>query len=122
MTTARDTMVDALDLESFVLRAGGLKALNMTDQGNALGLPVKNIPSPERAAQTSCVLFVSPFQGLNLFLGYESQGVALGYHVIALSARDVGARENYERGFKLGRKLPTRPGTRLDIRTANGKP
>ena len=32
--------------------------------------------------------FVTPFQGLNMFLGRCSQGVALGCHVIALSARD----------------------------------
>jgi hypothetical protein len=28
--------------------------------------------------------FVTPFQGLNLFSGCESQGVALGYHVLRL--------------------------------------
>ncbi len=93
MTTARDTIVDALDIESFVLCAGGLKAPNMTAQGNARGSGTQKISSPERATQTSRVRFVSPFQGLNLFLGYESQGVALGYHVIALSARKTNHRD-----------------------------
>jgi hypothetical protein len=37
MTTAHDTIVDALDIESFRLRERGLKAPNMTAQGNALG-------------------------------------------------------------------------------------
>jgi hypothetical protein len=115
MTTARDTIVDALDIESFVLCAGGLKAPNMTAQGNALGLSVKNISSPERAAQTSRDRLVSPLQGVKFFWGYESQGVALGYHVVALSARDPDAQKNYERGFKLGWKLSSQPGTWLDI-------
>jgi hypothetical protein len=32
---------------------------------------------------------VPPFQGLNVFLDRQPQGVALGYHVLALSARDT---------------------------------
>jgi len=49
MTTARDSIVDALDFESSMLRQRGLKALNMTAQGNALGPGVKITFSPERA-------------------------------------------------------------------------
>jgi hypothetical protein len=117
MTTARDTIVDALDLESFVLCAGGLKAPNMTAQGNALGLAVKNISSPERAAQTSRTRLVSPFQGVNLFLGYESRGVAPGYHVIALSARDADRLEKFQT-----RLFQTRLELVLDTGIANGNP
>ena len=51
MTTARDTIVDALDIERFALCVCGPKALNMIAQGNALG-PVAEInSSPERAKQ-----------------------------------------------------------------------
>jgi hypothetical protein len=88
MTTARDTIVDALDIESFVRCAGGLKALNMTAQGNALGVPFKNISSPERAAQTSREHFVLPFQGVSSG-DFISRGVAPGCLVIALSARNA---------------------------------
>jgi len=49
MTTARDSIVDALDFESFMPCERGLKALNMTAQGNALGPGVKITFSPERA-------------------------------------------------------------------------
>jgi hypothetical protein len=63
----------------------GLKACNMIAQGNALG----------NRAQTDCALkgqnktvrVVSPFQGLNGF-ERQTQGVALGCHVVALSARN----------------------------------
>ena len=51
MTTARDTIVEALNIETFMLCERGLKAPNMTAQGNALGLDVKIISSPERAKQ-----------------------------------------------------------------------
>lgn len=46
MTTARDTIVDALDIESFVLCAGGPKAPNMTAQGNALGIEPQKFIKP----------------------------------------------------------------------------
>ena len=46
MTTARDSIVDAMDIESFVLCAPGLKAPNMTAQGNALGMQSPQIMKP----------------------------------------------------------------------------
>ena len=42
--------------------------------------------------------FVSPFQGLN-FCCHETQGVALGYHVVALSARTTARREKFSTRF-----------------------
>ena len=45
--------------------------------------------------------FVPPFQGLN-FCCHETQGVALGYHVIALSAREgVGSKFSTQPKLKL---------------------
>ncbi len=64
----------------------GLKARNMIAQGNALGLPVQIFSSPERAKQNWCDRFVAPLQGWRSF-GLHTQGVALGCHVNALSAR-----------------------------------
>jgi hypothetical protein len=65
---------------------GGLKAQNMKAQGNALGKVTATIPSPARASQNHYHSFVLPFQG-KCPLARQTQGVALGYHVIALSAR-----------------------------------
>ena len=46
--------------------------------------------------------FVTPFQGLNMFWGHRSQGVALGYHVMALSAREgVGSKFSTQPKLKL---------------------
>ena len=94
MTTARDTIVDALDIESFKLCAGGPKAPNMTAQGNALGINAQTISSPERALQNSRGRFVAPLQGA-LFCGLDSRGVAPVYLVVALSARDVAGCEKF---------------------------
>jgi hypothetical protein len=49
MTNAGDLIVDALEIESFMPCERGLKAPNMTAQGNALGPGVKITFSPERA-------------------------------------------------------------------------
>ena len=94
MTTARDTIVDALDIESFGLCAGGPKAPNMTAQGNALGINTQTISSPERASQNSRGRFFSPLQGAS-FCGLVSRGVAPVCPVIALSARDKTATEKF---------------------------
>jgi hypothetical protein len=64
----------------------GLKARHMTAQGNALGVASRLVSSPERAAQNSRRHFVLPFQGVS-GSGRFTQGVALGCHVIAPSAR-----------------------------------
>ena len=117
MTTARDTIVDALDIESFVLCTGGLKAPNMTAQGNALGPSIKIISSPERASHTSCARLVSPFQGVSSG-GLISQGVALGFHVIALSARDVVGHDE----LQTRPEITSTPETWLDSFAANGNP
>lgn len=95
MTTARDTIVDALDIESFVLCGRGLKAPDMTAQGNALGSGIKIISSPERAAQNSRANFVVPFQGTSSF-DFVFRGVAPGCHVIALSARNTVGRDELQ--------------------------
>jgi hypothetical protein len=42
--------------------------------------------------------FVPPFQGLK-FCCHETQGVALGYHAIALSARNAASLKNYKHGL-----------------------
>ena len=115
MTTARDTIVDALDIESFVLCAGGPKAPNMTAQGNALGKNAQTISSPERASQNSRECFVAPLQGA-LFCGLISRGVAPDYHVIALSARDKTGTEKF--WARLANTNP--PGIRSGIFDANG--
>ncbi len=105
MMTARDEIVDALGIKNFVFRAPGLKAPNTIAQGNALGLVAQFISSPERAGQKSRVHFVVPLQG-TLFFGFVSQGVALGCHVIALSARD-------ETGLKARNKKAQGIGVRI---------
>jgi hypothetical protein len=85
MTTPRDTIVDALDIEKFALCARGPKAQNVTAQGNALGVCAQNISGPERAAQKSRARFVAPLQGA-LFCDFVSRDDAPGFHVVALSA------------------------------------
>ena len=115
MTTARDTIVDALDLESFVLCAVGPKAPHMTAQGNALGINAKIISSPERALQNSRGRFFAPLQGAS-FWGLISRALAPGYPVIALSARDKTATEKF-----WARLANTNPlGIRSGIFDANG--
>jgi len=64
----------------------GLKARNMKAQGNALGKATVMIPSPERASQNPWCSVVLPFQGKGR-VARQTQGVALGCHVVALSAR-----------------------------------
>ena len=64
----------------------GLKARQMTAQGNALGKAIQFKFCPERAIQKRNPPVVLPFQGVFAF-GCSSQGVALGCHVLALSAR-----------------------------------
>jgi hypothetical protein len=66
----------------------------MTAQGNALGLVAKKISSPERAAQKSGAGFVAPFQGA-LFCDFVFRGVAPGFHVVALSARDAVVAQSF---------------------------
>ena len=88
MTTARDTIAGALDIERFALCARGPKAQNMTAQGNALGTNAQIESSPERAVQISGTRFVAPPQGA-LLCDFDTRGVAPGCHVIALSARDA---------------------------------
>jgi len=75
----------------------GLKARNMKAQGNALGKATVLIPSPERAAQNPWYSFVLPFQG-KCHVARQTQGVALGYRVVALSARqDARHGTHYKR-------------------------
>ena len=69
----------------------GLKARNMKAQGNALGKATVIIPSPERAAQSPWYSSVLPFQG-KCRVARQTQGVALGCHVVALSARQDAKR------------------------------
>ena len=64
----------------------GLKARHRTAQGNALGSIHPRRLHPERGQQNPRHAVVSPFQGWRFFGAY-TQGVALGCHVIALSAR-----------------------------------
>jgi len=75
----------------------GLKARNMKAQGNALGKATGMIPSPERASQNPWYSSVLPFQG-KCRMARQTQGVALGFHVVALSARqDTKHGTHYKR-------------------------
>jgi hypothetical protein len=93
MTTTRDTIAGALYIERFALCARGPKAQNMTAQGNALGTNAQIESSPERAAQKSDTRIVTPLQGA--LCGFDSRGVAPGFHVIALSARDAVVAQSF---------------------------
>jgi hypothetical protein len=84
--------------------AAGLKARNKKAQGNALGIGARIIHSPERARQKSRDRFVLPFQGASSY-GFVSQGVALGYHVIALSARDEADTNIFQTRQKISDQL-----------------
>ena len=88
MMNGRNEIAHASGIENFAFRSPGLKAPNTTAQGNALGMFAAIISSPERAAQNSRDRFVVPLQGTS-FCGFVTQGVALGYHVIAPSAREA---------------------------------
>ena len=70
------------------LRMDGLKARNMIAQGEALGKADVMVLRPERALQKLCDSFVLPLQG-KYPIGRQTQGVALGFHVAALSARNT---------------------------------
>jgi hypothetical protein len=55
------------------------------------------IPSPERASQNPWYSSVLPFQG-KCRMARQTQGVALGFHVVALSARqDTKHGTHYKR-------------------------
>jgi hypothetical protein len=73
---------------NFTLPNYRLKACEMTAQGNALGDSTPFILCPEGALPKPQPAMVLPFQGMSVF-GFGSQGVALGCHVVALSARQI---------------------------------
>jgi hypothetical protein len=68
----------------------------MAAQGNALGRKHRRKSRPERALQDLRHYFVLPLQGKCIF-GQLSQGVALGCHVVALSARRTRASDTHLR-------------------------
>jgi hypothetical protein len=66
----------------------GLKAQDVKARGNAPGNVIPNILRPGGARQVFARSLSRTFRA-EILLDAFSQGVALGYHVIALSARGI---------------------------------
>jgi hypothetical protein len=94
-------LCDVDDVLTDGLIGRGLKARDMKAQGNALGLPAPIFLSPERAKQKWRDCLVAPLQGASFF-GFVSQGVALGCHVNALSARKNARPETNHKAKTMG--------------------